>query len=154
MGWVLTANALPELPVFWYFGSILSVCGMETLLLLSTLGLGLRLLGYPVSDASRHVAGGLRGVHGMDCMPEPSFSVQYCPLCPTFQLLPLVGLWAVIPLETLHALTFAAGWSACAINASKISPPGLEATMQAMFQSLWTGLGAGLGGLLGEEFSG
>ena len=51
--------------------------------------------------------------------------------------------------ETSHALTFACGWSACALNASKVSPPGLESVSQALFQGLWSGVGSGLGALLG-----
>lgn len=49
MGAVLTANALPELPVFYWFGALLHLLGMHTLLLLSAGALGLRLLAYLVS---------------------------------------------------------------------------------------------------------
>lgn len=107
MGYVLLANALPELPVFYFFGAILRSVGMDTLLLASTAGLGLRIAAYAV--------------------------------------LPHVPLLYVLPLETLHALTYACGWSACAIKASKIAPPGLESTAQSLFQGLWTGVGAGAG---------
>ena len=55
----------------------------------------------------------------------------------------------ILILETLHAVTYAIGWSACALNASKIAPSGLESTTQAAFQGLWSGIGAGTGGLLG-----
>jgi len=113
MGFVLLANALPELPVFYFFGSILRAVGMDTLLITSTFFLAVRLALFPLLSYS------------------------------------WVPLWSVLPLETIHAVTYAGGWSACAINASKIAPPGLESTTQAMFQGLWTGVGAGLGGLLG-----
>lgn len=113
MGFVLLANALPELPVFYFFGSILRAVGMDTLLITSTFFLAVRLAAIPM------------------------LSYEWLPL------------WSVLPLETIHAVTYAGGWSACAINASKIAPPGLESTTQAMFQGLWTGVGAGLGGLLG-----
>lgn len=49
LGWVLLANAVPELPVFYFFGQILKRVGMDTLLMLSTLGLGLRIGAYAVS---------------------------------------------------------------------------------------------------------
>lgn len=61
-----------------------------------------------------------------------------------------MSIWWVLPLETVHAITYAAGWSACAINVSKVAPSGLESTMQGVFQGLWTGVGAGLGSLLGK----
>ncbi len=48
MGYVLTANALPELPVFYFFGGILHTLGMHTLLLVSAGTLGLRILAYLV----------------------------------------------------------------------------------------------------------
>ena len=113
MGAVLLANALPELPVFWMFGSILKKVGMDTLLVVSTITLGLRIAAYSV------------------------FSIWK------------VGVHWVLLLETSHAITYACGWSACALNASKIAPPLLESTTQAVFQGLWSGIGAGMGGLLG-----
>ncbi|KAL6785443.1 hypothetical protein ACKKBF_B00270 [Auxenochlorella protothecoides x Auxenochlorella symbiontica] len=111
MGGVLMANALPELPVFFFFGRIAQRCTMTLLLFASCGVLALRLLLFP--------------------------------------LLPLIGVRWVLAIETLHGITFALGWSACAMNSSKIAPPGLESTTQAIFQGLWTGVGTGLGGLVG-----
>ncbi|KAL4423566.1 hypothetical protein ABPG77_004606 [Micractinium sp. CCAP 211/92] len=111
MGAVLTANALPELPAFYYFGSILSAMGMYTLLFTATATLGLRIWAY--------------------------------------SLLPRIGLKWIVPIEALHAVTYACGWSASAVNSSKIAPPGLEGTTQGLFQGLWTGVGCGLAGILG-----
>ncbi|GAB4822224.1 hypothetical protein N2152v2_009270 [Parachlorella kessleri] len=128
MGYVLAANALPELPVFYFFGSILQLLGMHTLLLLSAGALALRLSAYLEGAPAKDV-GAWEGI-------PP-------------RLLRPWGTWWVLPIETLHAITFAAGWSACAINSSKISPPGLESTTQGLFQGLWTGLGSGIGGLVG-----
>lgn len=113
MGAVLLANALPELPVFWFFGSILRTVGMDTLLVASTVTLGLRIGLYSVFGFLK------LGVH-----------------------------WVLL-LETTHAITYACGWSACALNAAKIAPAGLESTTQAVFQGLWSGVGAGMGGLVG-----
>lgn len=53
MGYVLTANALPELPVFFFFGDVLRLLGMHTLLLLSAGALALRLLAYLVGLQGR-----------------------------------------------------------------------------------------------------
>lgn len=111
MGYILLANALPELPVFYNFGTILSRMGMNTLLVFSTAVLGLRQI--------------------------------------LLTILPVSNLWWTLPIETLHGITFAAGWSACAINASKLAPPGLETTFQALFQGLWTGLGSTIAGIVG-----
>ncbi|KAL4431140.1 hypothetical protein ABPG75_006396 [Micractinium tetrahymenae] len=111
MGAVLTANALPELPAFFYFGRILSAIGMYTVLFTATATLGLRIWAY--------------------------------------SLLPRIGLNWIMPIEALHAVTYACGWSASAVNSSKIAPPGLEGTTQGLFQGLWTGVGCGLAGILG-----
>lgn len=92
MGGVLMANALPELPVFFFFGRIAQRCTMTLLLFASCGVLALRLLLFP--------------------------------------LLPLIGVRWVLAIETLHGITFALGWSACAMNSSKIAPPGLESTTQ------------------------
>lgn len=48
MGWVLMANALPELPVFYYFGNILHVVGMNTLILSAAFCLALRIAAFTV----------------------------------------------------------------------------------------------------------
>lgn len=42
--------------------------------------------------------------------------------------------WAVLPIELLHGVTFGLAWAAGTINCSRMSPPGLETTTQAMFQ--------------------
>ncbi|KAK9832540.1 hypothetical protein WJX81_007525 [Elliptochloris bilobata] len=61
----------------------------------------------------------------------------------------LVTPWAVLPIELLHGVTFGLAWAAGTINCSRISPPGLETTTQAIFQGLFSGVGLGLGGLIG-----
>lgn len=111
MGYVLMANALPELPAFFFFGRILATLGMNTVLLTAAASLGVRIWAYA--------------------------------------LLPRIGLHWVVVIEGLHAVTYACGWSASAVNSSKIAPPGLESTTQAIFQGLWTGVGCGVAGLLG-----
>ncbi len=58
MGYVLAANALPELPVFYFFGAILHLLGMHTLLLLSAATLGLRILAYLVRGPPPRCEGG------------------------------------------------------------------------------------------------
>ncbi len=42
--------------------------------------------------------------------------------------------WWVLPIETLHGLTFACGWGAGTEKSKALAPPGLEATQQAIFQ--------------------
>eukprot|EP00884_Botryococcus_braunii_P022280 jgi/Botrbrau1/8736/Bobra.0090s0011.1 len=51
--------------------------------------------------------------------------------------------WAVLPIELLHGLTFGCGWAAGTVNSARISPPGLQATTQAIFMSLYQGPGLG-----------
>ena len=48
MGAILTANALPELPAFFFFGRILAALGMNTVLLTAAGTLGLRIWAYSV----------------------------------------------------------------------------------------------------------
>lgn len=57
--------------------------------------------------------------------------------------------WLVLPVETLHGLTFALAWAAGTAYCGRIAPPGLESTVQSLFQGLMFGMGHGLGGLVG-----
>ncbi|EFN59197.1 hypothetical protein CHLNCDRAFT_50056 [Chlorella variabilis] len=123
MGCILVANALPELPAFFFFGSILAALGMNTVLLAACATLGLRVWAYSVGTCWYHYV---------------------VPL-----LLPSINLNWIVAIETLHAVTYACGWSASAVNSSKIAPPGLESTTQGLFQGLWTGVGCGVAGLVG-----
>ena len=46
----------------------------------------------------------------------------------------------MLPIELLHGVTFGLAWTAGTANSSRISPPGLETTTQAIFQvgrNLW-----------------
>lgn len=45
----------------------------------------------------------------------------------------------VLPVELLHGFTFALAWGTGTAFASKMSPPGLEATTQAAFQGVYFG---------------
>ena len=54
-GWVLMANALPELPAFFFFGRILHALGMNTVLLAAAGTLGLRTWAYSVSGGDERV---------------------------------------------------------------------------------------------------
>jgi Na+/melibiose symporter-like transporter len=51
--------------------------------------------------------------------------------------------WFVLPVELLHALTFAAMWSAGILYSAENSPPGLEATGQGLFIGVYSGIGGG-----------
>ena len=65
-------------------------------------------------------------------------------------MLPAVfGPGAVLPLDLLHGVTFAAAWGACTVHARAAAPPALAASFQGVMQACWLGLGAGLGGLAG-----
>lgn len=57
--------------------------------------------------------------------------------------------WMVLIIEPLHGFTFALAWATGTAFASKVAPPGLETTTQAVFQGLYYGLGFGVGGLAG-----
>ncbi|KAK9815868.1 hypothetical protein WJX72_010994 [[Myrmecia] bisecta] len=57
--------------------------------------------------------------------------------------------WMVLPVELLHGVTFACAWAAGTVNCSRISPPGLLASTQAIYQGLYMGVGTGVGGLVG-----
>lgn len=145
MGCVLLANALPELPVFYFFGTILRAVGMDTLLLGSTAVLSLRIAAYSLFNTSTN--------NNRDCTADLNCSSALNVVFKNeslhiFGFPPLSMQWIYL-IETLHAITYAVGWSACTLNASKIAPSGLESTTQAVFQGLWSGIGAGSGGLIG-----
>lgn len=48
-----------------------------------------------------------------------------------YALLPaLPSVWWVLPIETLHGITFACGWGAGTVCCKQMAPHGLAATMQ------------------------
>ncbi len=52
-------------------------------------------------------------------------------------LLPVLGSpWAVLPVELLQGVTFACGWGAATVQAGRLAPQGLEATVQVSRQSM------------------
>lgn len=60
---------------------------------------------------------------------------------------PLQGL----PAEALRGATFAAFWSTCTIYASRIAPPGMQATMLMLLNAMYGGLGQSLGAIIGGK---
>ena len=42
----------------------------------------------------------------------------------------------MLPIELLHGVTFGLAWATGTAHCSKISPPGLETTTQAIFQAM------------------
>ena len=57
--------------------------------------------------------------------------------------------WLVLPFETLNAITFGAAFAAGTTACSRLAPPGLAATMQALFNAAYSGVGYGIGSLVG-----
>lgn len=67
-----------------------------------------------------------------------------------YAALPAAGsVWAVLPVELLHGITFGVGWGTATVYSGQVAPPHLSATMQGLFQATYGGVGAGLGGLVG-----
>ncbi len=56
--------------------------------------------------------------------------------------------WYILPVDLLHGVTFGVGWSAGTIQAARLAPSHLRATMQSVFQATFSGLGYGTGGLV------
>lgn len=66
-----------------------------------------------------------------------------------YVLLPnLPSPWYILPVDLLHGVTFGVGWSAGAVQAARLAPSHLRATMQSVFQATFSGLGYGAGGLV------
>ncbi len=59
------------------------------------------------------------------------------------------GLWAVIPLQFLHSLTFGAYHCASVTYVSRVVPPRLQSTAQTLFAGITVGGGMMVGGALG-----
>ncbi len=56
---------------------------------------------------------------------------------------------AILAIQMVHGLTFAALWTAGVSYAHENAPPGMEASAQGMFGSIMMGFGSGAGGMLG-----
>lgn len=59
------------------------------------------------------------------------------------------GLWAVLPIELLHGLTFAVNWSAITAHCARVAPPGMASTTQQLISTVHWGLAAGVGAAVG-----
>jgi MFS transporter, PPP family, 3-phenylpropionic acid transporter len=57
--------------------------------------------------------------------------------------------WAVLPIELLHGLTFAAFWAAGVAHMQACAPEGLEASAQGFFGGTYGGAGAAIGAAAG-----
>ncbi|XP_060559763.1 major facilitator superfamily domain-containing protein 6-like [Ruditapes philippinarum] len=60
----------------------------------------------------------------------------------------LTNAWYVLPIEPLHALTFALMYAAASSYASIITPEGMSATVQGLMGGLHFGFGKGIGSLI------
>eukprot|EP01025_Chloroclados_australasicus_P048769 TRINITY_DN5533_c0_g1_i2.p1 TRINITY_DN5533_c0_g1~~TRINITY_DN5533_c0_g1_i2.p1 ORF type:complete len:609 (+),score=40.38 TRINITY_DN5533_c0_g1_i2:173-1999(+) len=58
-------------------------------------------------------------------------------------------LWMILPVETLHGITFAFAWAGGTLKSRQLATKGYEATFQGVFQCMFFGVGRGLGGGLG-----
>ena len=122
----LVCKQLPELPAFFFFGRILAALGMHTLLLGACATLGLRIAAYAVRGREG-CSGGGGGAGGCGAAASSRQRASACTrwalekhegthatlrsLPPCAQLLPRAGVGWVLPIEALHALTYACGWS-------------------------------------------
>lgn len=58
--------------------------------------------------------------------------------------------YLMLATQFLHGLTFSLTWTAGVTYANEIAPPGLGASVQALFGAVFFGLGNGLGSLMGS----
>ncbi|KAF5833496.1 major facilitator superfamily domain-containing protein [Dunaliella salina] len=71
-----------------------------------------------------------------------------------YAVLPKIGIvWAVLPIEVLHGITFGLGWCVGTTMCRRLAPPGMTATMQGVFQACYFGFGYGCGALAGGFIS-
>ena len=59
------------------------------------------------------------------------------------------GLWAILPVELLHGLTFAVNWSAITTHCVRVAPPGMVGTTQQLISTVHWGLAQGVGAAVG-----
>lgn len=80
-----------------------------------------------------HFAAPIFNTLGLQLVLNMVMFVYILRLC-LYGFLPLAGTpWAVLPIEALHGVTFGCAWAAGTLYSSRIAPPGLEATTQALF---------------------
>ncbi|GMH42383.1 hypothetical protein BSKO_10302 [Bryopsis sp. KO-2023] len=61
----------------------------------------------------------------------------------------LPSTWWVLAIEPLHGVTFGCAWGAGTEFSRRIAPPGLDATLQAIFSGMYFGIGYGTGAVVG-----
>lgn len=64
------------------------------------------------------------------------------------------GIWAVLPIELLHGITFAINWSALTAHATRVAPPGFASAMQQLVNTVHWGLARGVGATIGGRILG
>ena len=81
-------------------------------------------------------------------MPPPLMP----PPLPLGGQVPAIGLWAILPVELLHGVTYAINSSAITAHCARVAPPGMASTTQQLVNTLnWgiaRGIGASAGGLV------
>ena len=116
--------------------------GMNTLLLGAAASLGIRIWAYAVRRSSRLAGCCLvllpLPMHG-SCTTQPqqhsiAQSASPCPL----QLLPHIGLHWVVPIEALHAITYACGWSGGQARVGWRAAGGQTAAVPRTRSQAWT----------------
>lgn len=66
----------------------------------------------------------------------------------------MVHPWMVLPIESIHMLTYGCMWCSSIAYAHHVAPSGLGITMQRMFEVVHGGLGVSLGALIGGALYG
>ena len=59
------------------------------------------------------------------------------------------GVWAVLPFELLHGVTFAIQWSAITTHAGRVAPDGFHASAHQLINTIYFGLARGFGAAVG-----
>ena len=70
-------------------------------------------------------------------------------LLPWFAKLGPWGVWAVLPFELLHGVTFAIQWSAVTTHAGRVAPDGFHASAHQLINTIYFGLARGFGAAVG-----
>ena len=59
------------------------------------------------------------------------------------------GIWAVLPIELLHGITFAVNWSALTTHSTRVAPDGFHSSMNQLINTVHWGLARGIGSTIG-----
>lgn len=144
MGTARLLTCIAEVPAFRMSGRILKVLGVSGSFALAQLAFVARFLWYAKLDKIAKMGPWYVHCHGIPrpCRHSRIVSCSWGIISGRLQSITLVatficrGLWALLPIELLHGITYAVNWSAVSSHCARVAPPGMGSSAQQLVNTV------------------